>query len=48
MLLAVVVPMFTCIWLMRIADVKDDFSRLSLIAKIVMILGILSMVFWRY
>ncbi len=48
MLLAVVVPMFTCIWLIRIADVKDDFSRLSLIAKIVMILGILSMVFWRY
>jgi 4-hydroxybenzoate polyprenyltransferase len=48
MLLAVVIPMFASIWLIRIADVKQDFSRLSLIAKIIMITGILSMVFWRY
>lgn len=48
MMLAVVIPMFIGIWLMRTADVKHDFSRLSLIAKIVMITGIFSMVFWRY
>jgi 4-hydroxybenzoate polyprenyltransferase len=48
MLLAVIIPMFSSIWLIRMADVKQDFSRLSLIAKIVMITGILSMVFWRY
>ncbi len=48
MLLAVIIPMFSSIWLIRMADVKQDFSRLSLIAKVTMITGILSMVFWRY
>ncbi len=48
MMLSVIIPMFMVIWLMRTADVKQDFSRLSLIAKLIMITGILSMLFWRY
>lgn len=48
MLLLVVVPMFIQSWLIKVADVKSDFSRLSLITKLVMITGILSMIFWRY
>jgi 4-hydroxybenzoate polyprenyltransferase len=48
MMLAVIIPMFIQIWLLRTADVKQDFSRLSFIAKLVMISGILSMIFWRY
>ncbi|MCF8253884.1 MAG: geranylgeranylglycerol-phosphate geranylgeranyltransferase [Bacteroidia bacterium] len=48
MLMVVVLPMFVMAWLIKTADVKKDFSRLSLISKIVMISGIISMIFWRF
>lgn len=48
MLVLVVSPMLAMAWLIRVADVKKDFSRLSTLSKIIMLTGILSMVFWRY
>jgi len=48
MLMAVVLPMFLIAWLIKTADVKKDFSRLSLLSKLVMISGIISMIFWRF
>lgn len=48
MMLLVIIPMFILIWLTRTADVKADFSRLSLISKLIMITGIISMIFWRF
>jgi 4-hydroxybenzoate polyprenyltransferase len=48
MLMAVVLPMFVMAWLIKTADIKKDFSRLSLISKLVMISGIISMIFWRF
>jgi hypothetical protein len=35
-------------WMIKIADVKKDFTRLSLLSKLVMLSGILSMIFWRF
>lgn len=46
-LLAVLLPMAGMAWFIKTADVKYDFSRLSRFAKIVMLLGIMSMVFWK-
>lgn len=48
MLILVLVPMFTMAWFIKIADTKRDFTRLSSMAKWIMIAGILSMVFWRF
>lgn len=48
MIITVVSPMFVMAWLIKTADVKKDFSRLSLLCKIIMISGIVSMVFWRF
>jgi 4-hydroxybenzoate polyprenyltransferase len=42
------VPMIFNLWLIKTADIKADFSRLSLLSKINMLSGILSMVFWKY
>lgn len=43
----VLLPMAGQAWLIRTADVKKDFSRLSTYSKIIMVFGILSMVFWK-
>jgi 4-hydroxybenzoate polyprenyltransferase len=48
MMLTVLIPMFILIWLTRTADVKADYSRLSLISKLIMLTGIVSMIFWRF
>ena len=48
MLLFVILPMCFMIWLLRKADVKKDFSKLSFYSKLIMLSGILSMVFWRF
>lgn len=48
MLGLVILPMITEAWLIKTADVKKDFSRLSLISKVIMLSGILSMIFWRF
>ena len=46
-LLTVLLPMAAMAWFIKTADVKQDFSKLSRFAKIVMLLGIMSMVFWK-
>jgi 4-hydroxybenzoate polyprenyltransferase len=46
-LLGILIPMSGMAWLIKVADVKCDFSKLSRFAKIVMLLGIMSMVFWK-
>ncbi len=44
----VILPMFLMLWLISTSDVKNDFSRLSTISKVIMLSGIISMVFWRF
>lgn len=44
----VLVPMIFIIWLIKTADTKADFSRLSLYSKLIMITGIISMFFWKF
>ncbi len=46
--IAVIGPMFYMVHLIHHSDVKKDFTRLSFIAKIIMVTGILSMCFWRF
>lgn len=48
MLGLVILPMFAQAWMIKIADVKKDFTRLSLLSKLVMLSGIVSMIFWRF
>jgi 4-hydroxybenzoate polyprenyltransferase len=48
MLGLVILPMIAQAWMIKIADVKKDFTRLSLLSKLVMLSGILSMIFWRF
>jgi len=43
-----IVPMAIMWWFIRMADTKNDFSRLSLMAKLIMLSGVIGMVFWRY
>jgi 4-hydroxybenzoate polyprenyltransferase len=45
--LLIIVPSIYLLFKIWKADVKNHFSHLSLIAKIIMITGILSMVFWK-
>lgn len=47
MVLCVIVPLGIITWLLAIADVKKDFSRLSLLTKLVMLTGMLSMIWLR-
>lgn len=47
-LFLVVVPAIINLWLIRTADVKADFTRLSLLAKVNMLAGIIGMVFWKF
>lgn len=44
----VIFPMAIQAWLIRTADVKKDFTRLSFLSKLIMLSGILSMVFWKF
>lgn len=44
----VILPMFLMLWLISTADVKNDFSKLSILSKVIMLSGIISMVFWRF
>lgn len=44
MLLFVIVPLMMMIYLLRVADTKKDFSRLSTVCKLIMLSGMLSMV----
>ncbi|MCX6186542.1 MAG: geranylgeranylglycerol-phosphate geranylgeranyltransferase [Bacteroidetes bacterium] len=46
-IISVLLPMAVMTLFIKRADVKHDFSKLSRIAKIVMLLGIMSMVFWK-
>lgn len=48
MLILVLIPMFTMAWFIKTADTKRDFTRLSSLAKWIMIAGIFSMVFWKF
>lgn len=47
-LVLVLIPMGYMWWLIKLADTKKDFSKLSFIAKLIMLSGIVSMVFWRF
>ncbi|MEI6595055.1 MAG: geranylgeranylglycerol-phosphate geranylgeranyltransferase [Bacteroidota bacterium] len=47
-LLFTVIPLIVLIYLIRNAEVKSDFSRLSLLTKLIMLSGILSMIFLRF
>ncbi len=47
-LVLVLIPMGYMWWLIKLADTKKDFSKLSFIAKLIMLSGIISMVFWRF
>lgn len=47
-LFIVVVPAIVNLWLLKTADVKADFTRLSLLSKINMLAGIIGMVFWKF
>lgn len=47
-LILVLIPMGIMWWLIKLADTKRDFSRLSFIAKLNMLSGIVSMIFWRF
>ena len=46
--LFVIVPLVVIIFLTKKARIKKDFSRLSLLTKLVMLTGILSVIFFRY
>lgn len=48
MLLGVWAPLGVMLYKIRKADTTSDFTRLSLLAKLIMVTGILSMVFWRF
>ncbi len=48
MLVMLVLPLAFCFRLIQLADTKKAFSQLSFYFKLLMLLGILSMVFWRY
>ncbi|OYU96335.1 MAG: prenyltransferase [Bacteroidetes bacterium B1(2017)] len=48
MLIAVIIPMLILAWRIKKADVKNDFSQLSFLSKVIMVTGIISMVFWRF
>jgi 4-hydroxybenzoate polyprenyltransferase len=47
MLVFVVVPIGIMLYFIRTADTTADFTRLSRLAKLIMITGMLSMIFWR-
>jgi 4-hydroxybenzoate polyprenyltransferase len=47
MLFLVIVPLGIMLYLIRIADTTSDFTRLSSLAKLIMVTGMLSMIFWR-
>jgi 4-hydroxybenzoate polyprenyltransferase len=47
MLIAVICPLGLMLYWIRTADTTADFSRLSSLAKFIMITGLLSMIFWR-
>jgi 4-hydroxybenzoate polyprenyltransferase len=47
-LVMLVLPLAFCFKLIQLADTKKAFSQLSFYFKLLMLLGILSMVFWRY
>ena len=46
--LLVIIPLVVIIFLTKKARIKKDFSRLSLLTKLVMLTGILSVIFFRY
>jgi 4-hydroxybenzoate polyprenyltransferase len=48
LLLFTIIPLIVMIYLIRKAEVKSDFSRLSLLTKLIMLSGILSMIFLRF
>jgi 4-hydroxybenzoate polyprenyltransferase len=47
MLIAVIAPLGLMIYWIHTADTTSDFSRLSSLAKVIMVTGMLSMLFWR-
>lgn len=47
-LVFLILPMFYFIWKLVIADTRKEFSELSRMAKIIMILGIGSMIFFKF
>jgi 4-hydroxybenzoate polyprenyltransferase len=47
MLVFVFIPLGIMLYLIKMADTTSDFSRLSSLAKLIMITGIASMIFWR-
>jgi 4-hydroxybenzoate polyprenyltransferase len=47
MLLFVIIPLLAIAYLLYMADVKKDFSRLSFLMKLVMLTGMMSMIFLR-
>lgn len=47
MLVFVILPLGIMSYLIRTADTTSDFSRLSSLAKLIMVTGMLSMIFWR-
>jgi 4-hydroxybenzoate polyprenyltransferase len=48
MLALVIIPLVVMLYFIRTADTTSDFKRLSSYAKIIMVLGMLSIIFWRY
>jgi 4-hydroxybenzoate polyprenyltransferase len=46
-LITVLLPSIYILFLMKKADIKKDFTLISFLLKLIMILGILSMVFWK-
>jgi 4-hydroxybenzoate polyprenyltransferase len=48
MLLAVLTPLAAMLYFIKKADTTYDFHRLSSFAKIIMVLGMLSIIFWKY
>jgi 4-hydroxybenzoate polyprenyltransferase len=48
MLFAVITPLAAMLYFIKTADTTSDFHRLSSFCKIVMVLGMLSIIFWRY
>lgn len=48
MLFAVIAPLAGMLYFIKTADTTHDFHRLSTFCKVIMVLGMLSIIFWKY
>lgn len=47
MIFLVILPLFVLLYFIKTADTTSDFHRLSTLTKLIMVLGMISMIFWK-